>query len=435
MLQAGAIQIDITPPVGVELAGYGPSLERYSRDIYDGLTAQALVLDDGSSRYALVTADLIALSAGMVTDIRADVAARTQIPAEHVMVSCSHSHTAPTTHPFNEWGGPDAEYVHMVARLISGAVVAAENRLQAATLRVARTTYDELAWNRTGRDLLDTTVEVVQAVSEAGAPIATLVHYACHPVMLGPQPLICADYPGAMRRALAARFPGAVAMFANGACGDIDPLTNKRAWGSASLDEVEQAGAGLAQAVLGALESATPVEAPRFQATSSVLELPYNVPSLDAVRAKIAQYEAEADALGDQPEDFKEVTGEVQMPRFWLRYYRMLEAQIEAGALADSVGVELQAFTVGDALTLIAIPAEVYTEQGMAIRRLSSFAHTLAVCYANGTYGYLPPRADYESGSYTAVLAAAAYGAPPYQADVADRLVAAVEALLAQVSA
>jgi hypothetical protein len=431
MLQAGAIGVVITPPIGVELAGYGPRIGRYSQDIHDELTAQALVLDDGTTRCAIVTSDLISISTELTAQVRQDVAQRTQIPADHVMIACSHSHTSPTTHPFNDWGGPDAEYVLMVGRIMAGAIVAAEGRLQPATLSVAQSSYDQLAWNRTGRDLLDTTVEVVQLADAAGAPIALLVHYACHPVMLGPQSLICADFPGAMRRALAADFPTAVSMFANGACGDIDPLTNKRAWGSASLEEVEQAGAGLAAAALQALAQAETVDNPQISVRTASLDLPFNVPSLETVRERIATYTAEADALGDQPEDFKEVTGEVRMPRFWLRYYTDLEAKMSAGTQADSMAAELQAFKIGDALTLVAIPAEVYTEQGMAIRRLSQAPHTLAVCYANGTYGYLPPRADYESGSYTAVLAAAAYGVPPYQPDIADRLVAAVDHLLA----
>ena len=50
MMQAGVIEIDITPPLGVELAGYGPDLGRFSQDIHDPLMAQVLVLDDGQRR-------------------------------------------------------------------------------------------------------------------------------------------------------------------------------------------------------------------------------------------------------------------------------------------------------------------------------------------------------------------------------------------------
>ena len=430
MLQAGVIQVNITPPVGVELAGYGPRLGRYSRDLHDDLMAQALVLDDGHSRSAIVTADLIALSPELVRQVRREVAKRTQIADERVMISASHSHTAPTTQAFRDWGTPDRDYVRSVGRILAGAVAAAEYRLQPAQLSVARTEHDDLAWNRTGSDLLDTTVEVLQLTATSGQPIALLVHYACHPVMLGPKPVISADYPGALRRTLGAQFPGAVVMFANGACGDIDPLSNRAVWGQATFDDVDQAGAGLAAAMQRALQQPTAITDVALELRRSTVEFPYNLPPLDAVRERIDHFKAEARALGNQPEDFKEVTGQVKMPRFWLRYYKALDERMTAGTQASSVTAELQAFTVGDTLALVAIPAEVFTMQGLAIRQASRFEHTLPVCYANGLYGYLPPRAEYESGGYTAILAAAAYDAPPYQADVTERLVAAVDRLL-----
>jgi len=430
MLQAGAIQVCITPPIGVELAGYGPRLGRYSRDLHDDLTAQALVLDDGHSRYALITCDLIALSPALVRQVRREVARRTRIPPEHVMISASHSHTAPTTQAFRDWGAPDRAYVRSIGRIMAGAAAAAEQRLQPAHLSVAHTEHNELAWNRTGKDLLDTTVEVVQLTADSGQPLALLVHYACHPVMLGPKPVISADYPGALRRMLGAQFPGAVVLFANGACGDIDPLSNRAVWGKATFEDVDQAGAGLAAAVVRALQQPTAVDDVDILARGVTVEFAYNIPSLEVIRKQIAHFSTEARALGNQPEDFKEVTGEVKMPRFWLRYYKALEARLMAGEQPACVVAELQAFTIGDVLALVAIPAEVFTEQGLAIRQRSPFRHTLPVCYANGLYGYLPPRAEYEKGGYTASLAAAAYDAPPYQADVTDRLVSGVERLL-----
>lgn len=430
MLQAGAIQVCITPPIGVELAGYGPRLGRYSRDLHDDLTAQALVLDDGHSRYALITCDLIALSPALVQQVRDEVSQRTRIPAEHVMIAASHSHTAPTTQAFRDWGAPDRDYVRSLGRIMAGAVAAAETRLQPARLSVARTEHDELAWNRTGSDLLDTTVEVVQLTAESGQPLAILAHYACHPVMLGPKPIISADYPGALRRALGAAYPGAVILFANGACGDIDPLSNKAVWGQATFDDVDKAGAKLAAAVVRALAQPTAIDDVHIEARTRTVEFAFNVPSLETVRERIAHFNAEAQALGNQPEDFKAPSGEVKMPRFWLRYYQALEDRLTAGEQPSGVQAELQAFSIGDVLALVAIPAEVFTEQGLAIRQLSPFQHTLPVCYANGVYGYLPPRSEYEKGGYTAILAAAAYDAPPYQMDVTDRLVSAVEQLL-----
>ena len=62
MLRAGVIEIDITPPIGIELAGYGPNLDRFSEDIHDPLLAQVLALDDGQQRILLACLDVIGIS-------------------------------------------------------------------------------------------------------------------------------------------------------------------------------------------------------------------------------------------------------------------------------------------------------------------------------------------------------------------------------------
>jgi hypothetical protein len=49
--QAGAAEVVITPPVGVQLEGYG-GRDGPSTAVHDDLHAHALVLDDGARRAA-----------------------------------------------------------------------------------------------------------------------------------------------------------------------------------------------------------------------------------------------------------------------------------------------------------------------------------------------------------------------------------------------
>jgi len=339
------------------------------------------------------------------------------------MVAAIHSHTAPSVLQFRGWGPPDPEYSRYLGRQIAGAAGAAVRRLTPVRLAMGRTEHTALAWNRTGRAEVDPTVEVLRMETAAGEPLALLVHYACHPVILGPKPIISADYPGALRSHLARRYPGAVILFANGACGDIDPATNREVWGRGTFEDVDAAGAGLAAAAGEAADGAVPIEPPRIAVRQGSLEMAYAVPSLEEVRQHIAHFQAEARRPGRRSERFEEVTGEVQMPRFWLGYYRSLERRLLAHELPAQDQAELQAFCLGEQAVLLAIPAEVYTGEGMAIRAGSSFPHTLPVCYANGLVGYIPPAEEFARGSYAARMAAAVYGGPPFQPDIAERLV------------
>src|SRR5258706_14546973 len=136
MLRAGAMEVCITPPLGVEMAGYGPNLGRFATDIHDNLMGQALVLDDGTRQVAIITCDLLGVSAEFTQAVRQEVANRTSIPAENVMVIASHSHTAVTLRPMYAWGSTDAHYARMAVRYLAGAVVAAEGKLRTAPISV-----------------------------------------------------------------------------------------------------------------------------------------------------------------------------------------------------------------------------------------------------------------------------------------------------------
>ncbi|MCX6908781.1 MAG: hypothetical protein NTY01_12155, partial [Verrucomicrobia bacterium] len=94
-LQAGAAAADITPAVGVSLAG---SLTgRSAKSIFDPLHARAVVLESGGVRVAFVLLDRIALNNDDTARARAAAAKAASIPVENVCVSCTHTHSAPCT--------------------------------------------------------------------------------------------------------------------------------------------------------------------------------------------------------------------------------------------------------------------------------------------------------------------------------------------------
>ena len=57
-LKGACAQVNITPPAGVWLSGYG-SRDRPSDDISDDLYAKVLVLNDGQTSIAVISTDLL----------------------------------------------------------------------------------------------------------------------------------------------------------------------------------------------------------------------------------------------------------------------------------------------------------------------------------------------------------------------------------------
>ena len=91
-LLAGAAALSITPNLGVSVCG--SMQDRRAEHLHDDLTARALVLDNGSTRVALVVLDLIAARKEWLGEIKHQIAGYTKIPLANICISCTHTHSA-----------------------------------------------------------------------------------------------------------------------------------------------------------------------------------------------------------------------------------------------------------------------------------------------------------------------------------------------------
>jgi neutral ceramidase len=94
-LRAGFGRVDLTPPPGPGLFGYGTEGAR-SRGHRMRLYARSLVLEDpAGERIAIVLADLGAVSAQLHRKVAMKVQARTGIGADRLILTATHTHSAP----------------------------------------------------------------------------------------------------------------------------------------------------------------------------------------------------------------------------------------------------------------------------------------------------------------------------------------------------
>src|SRR6185436_18138394 len=69
----------------------------------------------------------------------------------------------------------------------------------------------------------DRTLTVVRLDGEDDSPVATIVHYACHPIILGPDNTwVTPEFPGIVKRVVETAL-GGHCLFVQGACGDVGP--------------------------------------------------------------------------------------------------------------------------------------------------------------------------------------------------------------------
>ena len=92
-LQAGIAVVDITPPIPYRMSGYFN--ERLSTGVKDPLHAKAIVFRQGDASAALVFCDLIGIPRDVSQAARRQASEATGIPAEHIAIAATHSHTGP----------------------------------------------------------------------------------------------------------------------------------------------------------------------------------------------------------------------------------------------------------------------------------------------------------------------------------------------------
>src|SRR5262245_31799106 len=92
-LRVGVAEVDITPPKGFPVAGYYH--ERLATGTLDALKARAIVFRNEQTQVAVVACDLTGIAADLTAEVRRRASARTGIPAENLILTATHSHTAP----------------------------------------------------------------------------------------------------------------------------------------------------------------------------------------------------------------------------------------------------------------------------------------------------------------------------------------------------
>ena len=92
MIQAGFARVDITPPLGTPISGY--FYQRLADGVLDPLQLNALAFGNGTDTAVIIACDLIGMVMGKSDEMREVIAARTGVPADHVMLCCLHQHTS-----------------------------------------------------------------------------------------------------------------------------------------------------------------------------------------------------------------------------------------------------------------------------------------------------------------------------------------------------
>ena len=376
----GAARVEITPPLNVGILMSSVE-ERWApfEGVLSPRLARALVMrnagEPAADAVAIVALDLLGLSGTAVGGWHAfkagiSEAAGQVVHPDRIVLACSHTHSGPESAALSDlYETPQhkawtAVLIERIGKAIAEAARAAcpcrfEHGVTTAPgwgiFRRIHTTEgillshppppDDIVLSRDGP--VDDSVNLLVARdAREGQVVAMVVNATCHPVHEMCIPRVSADFPGILAGALEESHPGCVALFLNGAAGNINPTTV-----SAGRDASRRHGMALAAAIQRLLASGTMSES-----TNRRLAL---------VRRAVA------------------------LPS------RSSTGRVEGGSLhAEVVGLR-----VGP-MAFAFLPGEPFVETALRLRERSPFNTTAVVGYAEEYIGYVPTDAAFIEGGY-----------------------------------
>ena len=442
-LRVGSAVVNIDPettPVPVD--GYFTA--RFESEVIDELCARALVVESADGgRAALCVVDSCGVGRETLDAAKRRAEAATGIAAGRMLVSCTHTHTAPAA--LAAFATPLAEdYLPQLERQIAEAITAADGRLRPAEVGHATARATEWAYCRrwlmrpgtattipfTGRSEnlaqmnpghrnadrvgqtgpVDLTVTVLAFRDpQTKRPLALLGNFNTH--YAGSEKM-SSDYFGVFCREVGGRIGAGgefVALMSNGNSGDANCIDFSRP-APRDFDMHDVAGHVMDRAADAYRRIEWRAEAPLRVATRD-LTVAARTPSADEAAAA---EKAMAGWGGRLPQSMAEAY--------------VYETALMADAPAERT-LPLMAWRLGD-FAAAAFPNEVYASTGLTLKARSPVATTCVVGWANGYFGYLPPPDQFALGGYTTWRARSSCldeGAEP-------KVVAAVMGLLDEVA-
>lgn len=408
LLSAGVHRAIINPPKGIYLIGYGDRAKG-NIGVHDDLTATALVFDNGRKKLALVACDLLCLNEYIVDRIRAAVGGEIE-----VLICCSHTHSGPIGYADQRSGHRERVFIDNLVEKIGNAVKEAAATVQPARISWAQSTAD-IAVNRREKlengkmiigenpnGIADRSVLILSVMGLDGKRLATLVNFACHGTVFGPDNLlVSADWIGVMRARVEKALGGKI-LFLQGATGDLNP---KMGWGREDCWQmVVEQGERVAEVVIAACQGTQkPLKGTELDLARREIWLPFEEKAEAPTPPTI--YRKRILAMANLPEWLSFLTD------FLLNIRYPWKSRLETRDGFWATPLRINAVRI-DHFSLVTFGCETFTGIGMKVKDYVPGGFIMFASITDGCIGYLPTDEAHAEGGYEVDLAPYAYRFP-----------------------
>ena len=440
-LHAGFSRVDITPMMGIGMAGY--YVPRYAEGVLDPLEINALALACGEEKAVLISVDHCGIVKEVLNPMRQHICEVTGLPWESIYIHSTHTHTGPFLN-YNPTEPLEIEYARSVYHKIADAAKFALDDLKPAKMGYGIGDAPNIAFVRRFRmkdgsvrtnpgvdnpDILhpigdvDERVNVLRFDQEGGQSLV-LVNFGDHPDVVGGSK-ISADWPGFLRQTVEKVLDNTKCIFFNGAQGDVNHVNVHPRGGYLNdmfmdFDDVARGykhaqymGRVVAGGVLQAFDKVKYVDVDSIRCAQKFLRVPANLPTAEELPE--AKHINELHVAGRDSE----------LPYTGMMLTTMVAAAARKVRLENGPGffeMPLSAIAIGP-VAMFGVPGEPFTGVGRALKEADGYELVLPTCNTNAKEGYFPMLECYEEGGYEA-------GSSNFKAGVAELLIESVLELL-----
>jgi len=319
------------------------------------------VFSSDDTRVAIVSADFLGFPSVLGKKVRAKVKG---IPAENILIGATHTHSAPDCYGFPDHEGnfaTDLKYVDLVCNRMAEAIDEALEKLQPAGLKIATgEAHGRIAFNYYAEQLYDPRCHVIQMIGKDGKPFATLVNYAVHPEVLGPDAgILSPDLIGPLYDRIREK-GGGTGIFMNSAQGGMVTADNRGSDGKSlrTWAECLRIGSLLADEALRIVVDAREQKNPNLFCAARAISFPVDSPLLRAVMLKSPLHYPTNDV--------------------------------------DHVTTQLNLVNIGNA-QILSIPGEALPNIGYYLKRKMRGENNLLFGLTNDAFGYMLTKVDWGS--------------------------------------
>ena len=406
-IEAAFGKVSITPPInGV----YPDFFFGIPSGVLDDVYARIGIIRASDTTVLVLAVDTLGFGVAEIAVLEDVIGNATDIPPTRILITGSHSHSAPILCPIDLFGG-FSPYFDGLCDRVGELAKDLLSHMEPATLSFGKSSCDFNVNRRritpegtcvSGPNpdgVVDKSVPVLACHRADGSLAGVFFSYCCHPtILLGPE--VSGDYPGQAQLALEARHRQSVALYLPGMFGNVRPNLSDgdgRFRKGTPIDAMH-CGSQLADAVDNALRICEPISVEAVRTQRLRRPLPLDKPPSRQMLDEIAAQAVKSAQASDEEKARQSLyhAGYQLAMRQWVQQIRLEEAE---DRVPTAVEYTFSRWDIGD-VRWITFSGEFFLEYGLYAQSLLGADRTFTLGYAQGCQTYVPTAQALVEGGY-----------------------------------